>query len=166
MVLTRQGQQADWDDSMASEDDQQESRFLQLPAELRVKICKDVFDETLDPKKPLSREKCFPTPPIVHAWPELKMEIATEWHQRLMDEYARLGAYQRAIDAEDMKLGWSRAAQERAAVLDEESDKVALREAQVLVLMHNCTAEMSGTLQRRRGRLYDPYQVRGWPTSI
>lgn len=159
MVPVRQVQQADGDD-------EQESSFLQLPAELRVYIYKDVFDAILNPEKPLEREKWFPTPPIVRAWPELKMEIATEWHQRLMDEYTRLGAYQRAIDAEDLKLGWSEAAQERAAVLDEESDKVALREAQVLVLIHNCTAEMSGILQSRRGKLNDPYQVHGWPTRV
>lgn len=148
------------------DDEQQSSFFLQLPAELRVLICKDVFDEILNPEKPLEREKCFPTPPIVRAWPELKMEIANEWHSRVLDEYSRLRAYQREIDAEERKLGWSAKAQERVAVLDEESEKASLREAQLLVLMHNCLAEMYGSPQSRRGRLNDPYQVRGWPTWV
>lgn len=166
MVRKRQVKWVASHETMSSAVDYQDLS-LKLPAELRLQIYSRVFNDALNPREPLGREKCFPVPPIVRAWPELKMEIAAEWKKRLAVELTRLDDYQLAIEEADRKLGYSPAAQEEAAKLDEESERATLRQAQVNVLVNNCAVEMFGEPHARTThKMYIALQSQGWPTWV
>lgn len=74
-------------------DDHHSQGLFKLPPEFRLQIYDYVFDLALSDDKQ-NQDRCFPVPPIVRAWPELKLECGSQWQRRLCQESDRLLRYQ------------------------------------------------------------------------
>jgi hypothetical protein len=154
------------------QNDLRDQSLLKLPPELRLEIYGYVFDSALDSDKPLNPKACFPVPPIVLAWPELKDECGTVWRRRLSDESTRLSCYQCQLDDMDRPGSKRWLTSEEADAVYEEFERTLLKQKQVEVLLNNYDAGTYGTAVVKhcmcvccrllRGRQQRPWSLDAW----